>query len=42
MDEPFMMATETIQDVAVIGEKIRAAIYKLDGVKEITCEVKIT
>lgn len=41
-DEAFMVVSEKIQDVAVVGEKIKAAIYKLECVTEVTCEVKAT
>ena len=38
-DEPYMMVHQNIEEAAVLGEKVKAGIYKLEKTVEITTDV---
>ncbi len=39
-DFPFLMAFEDVKYVAIVGEKVKAAIYELKAETTVTTEVK--
>ncbi len=39
--QPYMMVCDKVQDLAVMGETVKAGIYKLIRITEITTEIKV-